>query len=866
MIPAPSLEPAPEHVAPPSRQGPPAAPKATEYIQNALDDAAKNASKDASQDTSKTKAHSGKKGKRGNPGDFSPQRLEWLSSWLPTLSQYFSQKDHRRRGSRTSDVHPYSRARTHHPTPNNLVPTTPPDSPEKSKQMREVEKKLIGWWTRARAKANETDKDIFQDVLQELRAPPDPPRRLQPAQYYMKLDDAQRKIAAEIELQGLTGKSPRELLGPRYAIATRLYADESDEVKNLVLKEVEAEYQDALDEHSHLCSTKPSRSAEERDSARSRLALVAQPLLDALQRIVGGELTLLAADVRLSNGVPDVRLSSYHAGYADETIPMYRKFPKASPRHYEQATKAFSGFVAEAYLAEHGQGLNPPTPNVSGNLSSASTEPGDSTTPNHANGTADVPAPTTTPTGSTPPNLEGSMPPQVRAAPAGSTPPPSEGSSPPRSPLSGKERGSPDGPVVAGPRGMGSAEGSGSAKSLTTNSQSTPALQVSLPKQASSKDMELFAGLKAKPGPYLVAAVLALRGVARSDRLAELRTKSGYEIQRENNIARNNQMLQDLGLTGKNGISLGTSTWSGSKSAFPKNKSAWKRARLEGSEWTREGDSSADDGDSSSNDESNSGQVPESTSVPAREGARKSTRTRKTPTSNNETWLESAKARLLLGTDGVNAVWSKAVGIWYENEAEAGFSEKRKTSAKKRPPQIAHWVQRARPASYKPAIADVADFGQAVREWWLDLNPGWRKGPIGELYRKDGNWDESGIASGINGIYNVFVCLRWWLDRLDGKPSEEWISMVGDVEWVCTEVKRFRDAKMDIDNEEDGSVTTGATAMERDQTTRGADMDEGEMESEVDGVVQRDADELGHEVDGPGTVRNGKQPEGAHDG
>ncbi|KAF7321836.1 hypothetical protein MKEN_00705500 [Mycena kentingensis (nom. inval.)] len=734
--------------------------------------------------------------------------------------------------------------------PQQLGAYNSPDSPEKSKQMREVEK---------------------------------------PAQYYMKLDDAQRKIAAEIELQGLTGKSPRELLGPRYAIATRLYADESDEVKNLVLKEVEAEYQDALDEHSHLCSTKPSRSAEERDSARSRLALVAQPLLDALQRIVGGELTLLAADVRLSNGVPDVRLSSYHAGYADETIPMYRKFPKASPQHYEQATKAFSGFVAEAYLAEHGQGSvptrpppatecpanvvsvppvsqNPPTPNVSGNSSSASTEPGDSTTPNHANGRADVPAPTTTPTGSTPPNSEGSMPPQVRAAPAGSTPPPSEGSSPPRSPLSGKERGSPDGPVVAGPRGMGSAEGSGLAKSSTTNSQSTPALQVSLPKQASSKDMELFAGLKAKPGPYLVAAVLALRGVARSDRLAELRTKSGYEIQRENNIARNNQMLQDLGLTGKNGISLGTSTWSGSKSAFPKNKSAWKRARLEGSEWTREGDSSADDGDSSSNDESNSGQVPESTSVPAREGARKSTRTRKTPTSNNETWLESAKARLLLGTDGVNAVWSKAVGIWYENEAEAGFSEKRKTSAKKRPPQIAHWVQRARPASYKPAIADVADFGQADREWWLDLNPGWRKGPIGELYRKDGNWDESGIASGINGIYNVFVCLRWWLDRLDGKPSEEWISMVGDVEWVCTEVKRFRDAKMDIDNEEDGSVTTGATAMERDQTTRGADMDEGEMESEVDGVVQRDADELGHEVDGPGTVRNGKQPEGAHDG
>ncbi|KAF7321847.1 hypothetical protein MKEN_00706600 [Mycena kentingensis (nom. inval.)] len=705
----------------------------------------------------------------------------------------------------------------------------------------------------------------------------------------MKLDDAQRKIAAEIELQGLTGKSPRELLGPRYAIATRLYADESDEVKNLVLKEVEAEYQDALDEHSHLCSTKPSRSAEERDSARSRLALVAQPLLDALQRIVGGELTLLAADVRLSNGVPDVRLSSYHAGYADETILMYRKFPKASPRHYEQATKAFSGFVAEAYLAEHGQGSvptrpppatecpanvvsvppvsqNPPTPNVSGNSSSASTEPGDSTTPNHANGTADVPAPTTTPTGSTPPNLEGSMPPQVRAAPAGSTllrrrrvlPPP-------RSPLSGKERGSPDGPVVAGPRGWVVRR----APARRNRRQQTRSQLLHCKFRSETSVVEghgavCWSQSKAGPlpgggGPCPARVLLGQIASPSSGPSLGMRFS-------ERTTSRNNQMLQDLGLTGKNGISLGTSTWSGSKSAFPKNKSARKRARLEGSEWTREGDSSADDGDSSSDDESNSGQVPESTSVPAREGARKSTRTRKTPTSNNETWLESAKARLLLGTDGVNAVWSKAVGIWYENEAEAGFSEKRKTSAKKRPPQIAHWVQRARPASYKPAIADVADFGQAVREWWLDLNPGWRKGPIGELYRKDGNWDESGIASGINGIYNVFVCLRWWLDRLDGKPSEEWISMVGDVEWVCTEVKRFRDAKMDIDNEEDGSVTTGATAMERDQTTRGADMDEGEMESEVDGVVQRDADELGHEVDGPGTVRNGKQPEGAHDG
>ncbi|KAJ7653709.1 hypothetical protein DFH06DRAFT_994257 [Mycena polygramma] len=141
-------------------------------------------------------------------------------------------------------------------------------------------------------------------------------------------------------------------------------------------------------------------------------------------------------------------------------------------------------------------------------------------------------------------------------------------------------------------------------------------------------------------------------------------------------------------------------------------------------------------------------------------------------------WAKKAKnflEEIAFGND-----WVELIGQWWTREENKGFlSPVRGLSAKKRPGQIASWVQRARTG--EPEINDVSVFAKETVSFWQDINPAWRKKNV-PMLKQNGDWTPLEIP-GPNGILNVLVCLKWWRERLEDE-SPEWKEVVEDVTWV----------------------------------------------------------------------------------
>ncbi|KAJ6568327.1 hypothetical protein DFH09DRAFT_917940, partial [Mycena vulgaris] len=100
-----------------------------------------------------------------------------------------------------------------------------------------------------------------------------------------------------------------------------------------------------------------------------------------------------------------------------------------------------------------------------------------------------------------------------------------------------------------------------------------------------------------------------------------------------------------------------------------------------------------------------------------------------------------------------------------------------------RPSQVQWWISRARKQS--PVIDDPVKFGEKWWDWWVDINPPWRKTLSPMLRKEDGVWTCMDLA-GPNGFLNVLISLKWWADEMDGsvRDSKRWIDGVSEVMWV----------------------------------------------------------------------------------
>ncbi|KAJ7679814.1 hypothetical protein B0H17DRAFT_846229, partial [Mycena rosella] len=100
-----------------------------------------------------------------------------------------------------------------------------------------------------------------------------------------------------------------------------------------------------------------------------------------------------------------------------------------------------------------------------------------------------------------------------------------------------------------------------------------------------------------------------------------------------------------------------------------------------------------------------------------------------------------------------------------------------------RPEAVAWWTGHSR--KRKPTLTNVEKFDMQWNIWWGQLNPSWRREVDGEMAREEhGGWGAL-KASGINGLFTVMVCLKWWKEELgDSAAVGDWVHAVADVTWV----------------------------------------------------------------------------------
>lgn len=91
------------------------------------------------------------------------------------------------------------------------------------------------------------------------------------------------------------------------------------------------------------------------------------------------------------------------------------------------------------------------------------------------------------------------------------------------------------------------------------------------------------------------------------------------------------------------------------------------------------------------------------------------------------------------------------------------------------------------------------DYGEKVREWWIILQPLWRRDQAKEEWPLSRNaplkedW-ESLAKGGGNGLMMFLVALGWWLGAVeDKKAAAELASVVDDVRWVLDEIDKGMD-------------------------------------------------------------------------
>ncbi|THU99823.1 hypothetical protein K435DRAFT_658240 [Dendrothele bispora CBS 962.96] len=137
--------------------------------------------------------------------------------------------------------------------------------------------------------------------------------------------------------------------------------------------------------------------------------------------------------------------------------------------------------------------------------------------------------------------------------------------------------------------------------------------------------------------------------------------------------------------------------------------------------------------------------------------------------------------------------WMDAIESLVSLEASFKFVDFKKIlPTTKRPVAVPVWVKNARKESCPKKVGALENFRNEVLVWWNTMQPDWRileKDALdkGEWVKEvKGQWAKL-KCPGINGLYSVMACLRWWAVSeigQDGQLSEQWQRLLGDVVWV----------------------------------------------------------------------------------
>ena len=105
----------------------------------------------------------------------------------------------------------------------------------------------------------------------------------------------------------------------------------------------------------------------------------------------------------------------------------------------------------------------------------------------------------------------------------------------------------------------------------------------------------------------------------------------------------------------------------------------------------------------------------------------------------------------------------------------------------RRPKAIEWWTGRARPCRIPP-FDSLQSFANRIIQWWITVQPGWRKIEPRKSFCDEGDWEDL-YQPGVNGLLNVVILAHWWARILEERGNaigETYPWFISDVAWVLS--------------------------------------------------------------------------------
>ncbi|KAJ8699107.1 SERTA domain-containing protein 3 [Pleurotus ostreatus] len=455
------------------------------------------------------------KRKRGNQGDFKGERLQYLNDMLPQYRKASSSGAVSTWFTNTFFPNYFRKFPWFIPAEDDIPEAfnialeesklTPEVANMKSDTVNRLVKKIKNWFNYRRASLGlNTSKDPWGPWLDKLRKSDHPrPQRLRDCQYYERTEPYKSKVAATLDEEWPTLNLHEDYrLATRNKIAERLLRAEPSDVQELINKETQKQYDDTLKAYSKGVWTEDVTDPDEREMAIESITPTIQPLLDGIRAITGLYIGFFAVGMPKDKEVSPEKLRAVYLGAGKSKDE--KSFPSLDPKGFKQAMKLFVRFA----LTASGNGAE---------AGSSNEQDLADLLPTSNVWTSPTPTPTTSPT-------------KVTAA-----------TGPAKTPSR-----HPSGPQITQPRPKANAVAPTRAGRASLSDEALLQKAIDLAERRLA-DAGVDVG-EDGVGPELLEDVAKLALSAQEKRIKELAKLSNYELQRCSNIARNERLLQSLGL------------------------------------------------------------------------------------------------------------------------------------------------------------------------------------------------------------------------------------------------------------------------------------------------------------------------------